>query len=411
MIPQTRSLACAVLAFCAVAAQAQQSGMNAAQQQRATADTGQQAQPRVNRQMPAADRRFMTRAAEAGHAEVAAGRLAISHGSDAAVRDYGRMLVDDHQRANAQLVQIANARGLGLPTEPSREQQQKLQKLGRLQGQAFDREFMQQMIADHGKAIALFREEAQRQGGEPAVQNYAREVLPTLHTHLDRAQGTHARLQAAAASTAAAGEASRSRQGGASEHADARQKVQGAVQVVQKMKSDPRLTQLLERAHGVFIVPNYGRGALGIGAQGGEGLLVTRNGEQFGSPAFYNMGGVSIGAQVGAAAGEVAFLLMTERAVQQFRSDRKFSLNADAGLTIGNYSARAQTSAGKVQDVVVWSDTEGAYAGVSAGVTDILPDNEANRAYYGRSDATPLTILSGRMEDPYGNALGSVLGA
>lgn len=221
----------------------------------------------------------------------------------------------------------------------------------------------------------------------------------------------HARLQAAAASTAAAGEASRSRQGGASEHADARQKVQGAVQVVQKMKSDPRLTQLLERAHGVFIVPNYGRGALGIGAQGGEGLLVTRNGEQFGSPAFYNMGGVSIGAQVGAAAGEVAFLLMTERAVQQFRSDRKFSLNADAGLTIGNYSARAQTSAGKVQDVVVWSDTEGAYAGVSAGVTDILPDNEANRAYYGRSDATPLTILSGRMEDPYGNALGSVLGA
>jgi lipid-binding SYLF domain-containing protein len=64
-----------------------------------------------------------------------------------------------------------------------------------------------------------------------------------------------------------------------------------------------------------------------------------------------------------------------------------------------------------VQDVVVWSDTEGAYAGLSVGVTDILVDSEANRAYYGRADATPLTILGGRMEDPYGNALGRVLGA
>lgn len=418
MMRNSNTIALAVFACCAVAAQAQQESTPAVQQQPAAAGAGQQAQPRVARagQVPAADRQFMARAAQAGHAEVEAGRLAASHAADAAVRDYGRMLVDDHQKANTQLVQIAHARGITLPTGPSPGQQRTLQKLRRFNAQEFDQEFVQQMIVDHRKAISLFSDEAQRQGGSPALRNYARQVLPALQAHLHRAEVMHTRMQAAAAGSATSGARARQQQAsgqasGTPELTDARQKVQEAVQVVQKMKSDPRLAQLLARAHGVFIVPDYGRGALGVGVQGGEGLLVARQGADFGSPAFYNIAGVSIGAQAGAAAGEVAFLLMTERAVQKFRSDRKFSLNADAGLTIGDYSARGQASAGKVQDVVVWSDTEGAYAGVSVGVTDVVADNEANRAYYGRPDATPLTILGGRLDDPHGNALGRVLGA
>lgn len=401
---QSFKLLAAVVACCAAAAQAQQQPAPALQH---TAATTQAAARRI----PAADRQFMARAAASGHAEVEAGRLAIAQAADPDVRSYGRMLVDDHQRADSRLVRIAHDHGINLPTGPSAQQRRELQRLHREQGDGFDAAFLQRMIVDHRQAVRLFQREAQH--GHADVQAFARQVLPTLREHLRRAESMHAQLQASAGTTTARGsrQQAHGRSDVAQERSDARQMVQDSVQVVHRMKSDPRLAQLLQQARAVFIVPNYARGALGVGVQGGEGLLVTRQGQDFGSPAFYNMGGLSVGAQAGGAAGEVAFLLMTDRAVQKFRSDRKFSLDADAGLTIGNYSTRGQASAGKVQDVVVWSDTEGAYAGVSVGVTDVLADNEANRAYYGRSDATPLAILGGRLEDPYGNALGRVLGA
>ena len=192
---------------------------------------------------------------------------------------------------------------------------------------------------------------------------------------------------------------------------DAKNDVLDAVQVVQRMKSDPEMAALLQQARGVFIMPNYGRGALGIGAQGGEGVFVTRQGANFSNPVFFNLAGISVGAQAGGAGGPLAMLLMTDRAVQKFTSGRTFSINADAGLTIVDYSERAQASAGKVQDIVVWSGTRGAYAGASIGLTGITVDDESNRAYYGRNDVTPSQILGGNIRNPQHNVIGHVLNA
>jgi lipid-binding SYLF domain-containing protein len=59
---------------------------------------------------------------------------------------------------------------------------------------------------------------------------------------------------------------------------------------------------------------------------------------------------------------------------------------------------------------VVWSGTSGAYAGFSLGLTDVAVDAQANRAYYGRPEISPLEILAGRVENPQQNVLGIVLG-
>lgn len=193
------------------------------------------------------------------------------------------------------------------------------------------------------------------------------------------------------------------------ELADARETVQEAVQVVQRMKAQPGMAQTLARARGVFIVTDYGRAAAGIGVQGGEGVLVTRQGQEFGNPVFYNFGGVSVGPQIGASAGPVAFLLMTDQAVNRFASDRNFSLSASAGLTVAPWSARAMAATGKISDVLVWSGTAGAYAGANLGIEGVVVDSEANRAYYGRRDATPAQILGGRVTHPHNDVLGMVL--
>jgi lipid-binding SYLF domain-containing protein len=184
---------------------------------------------------------------------------------------------------------------------------------------------------------------------------------------------------------------------------DAATHLKEAEQVVRQMNADPGLKDLMGRAKGLFIVPTYGRGALVVGAQGGPGVLVVHKDDKWSGPAFYNFGGISIGAQAGAAAGKIAMLLMSERAVNTFAVGNKFSFNADAGFTLVNYSARMQATPGK-EDVILWSDTTGLFANASVGVTDINWDEKETRAFYGRS-VTAKEIIDGKVKSPKAQAL------
>ncbi len=170
----------------------------------------------------------------------------------------------------------------------------------------------------------------------------------------------------------------------------------GAASELQKMESDPDLNQMLQNAKGVLLVPDYGRGAFVVGASGGEGVLIANNGGQWSSPAFYNIGSVSVGAQIGGSGGQIAMLLMSDDALNSFKGDNTFSLNADAGLTIIDYSGRGQASAGKGGDVILWSDTEGAFVGASLSASDISFDEEQNQNFYGGQQVTAQQILSGQ---------------
>jgi lipid-binding SYLF domain-containing protein len=149
---------------------------------------------------------------------------------------------------------------------------------------------------------------------------------------------------------------------------DAVSHIDKALTVVRKMESDPHVKDLLQRSKGVVVIPDYGRAALGVGGQGGAGVLLVHEDGKWSGPGFYNFGGVSVGAQVGIAAGQIAMILMDDKALQSFATNNKFSLNADAGLAIVNYSARAHGELGR-GDIVMWSDTEGAFANLSVSVT------------------------------------------
>ncbi|MEW6168974.1 MAG: lipid-binding SYLF domain-containing protein [Pseudomonadota bacterium] len=177
---------------------------------------------------------------------------------------------------------------------------------------------------------------------------------------------------------------------------DTQEQVSEAAKVAQKMKQDPDVAALMQQAKGIFIVPDYGRAALIVGGEGGEGVALARSGNEWNGPVFYNVGGITAGLQAGASAGSVAMLLMSERAVDKFEQDNNFSLDADAGLTIVNYSARAQASTGK-GDVILWSDAEGAFAGASIGISDISRDDDEIRDFYKKEVSVP-EIFSGEAE-------------
>lgn len=188
---------------------------------------------------------------------------------------------------------------------------------------------------------------------------------------------------------------------------DAATHVAKAAQVLQLMQKDRDLAALLNRSKGVFVVPDYGRVALGVGARGGAGVLLVRRGGTWADPAFYNMGGISAGLQAGAEAGALAFILNDQKALNGFMQENRFSLNADAGLTLVNWSAKDRTSARR-GDITVWSDTEGLFGSAAIGVTDINFDENETAAYYNRRVAAR-DVLSGKVTDPHAAVLQQAL--
>ena len=171
--------------------------------------------------------------------------------------------------------------------------------------------------------------------------------------------------------------------------------VMDAASAVKRAKSDQHFADLMKQAKGVFVMPNLVKGAAIVGGQGGQGVLLARQGTRWSDPAFLSTGSISIGAQGGGEAGPVVMLLMSDKALNDFVDANNFSLNANAGLTIVNYSARRQAGVGK-GDIIVWSGEKGALAGASISGSDITQNQTADRNFYGRP-VTTKDIIDGHV--------------
>ncbi len=195
----------------------------------------------------------------------------------------------------------------------------------------------------------------------------------------------------------------------AEEKKDVMESLQEAREVATRMEGDSRLKELMQQAKGIFIVPQYTKAGLGIGGTGGTGVLVVESGGKWSSPALYDLGGISVGAQAGIETGAVAMLLMSDKALENFKQEDKFSLDADAGLTIANYTAQANIKVGR-DDVVLWTDTRGAFAGASVGASDIAFDSDDNAALY-EPGVSAADILDGKVSSEQAKSLTAALPA
>lgn len=174
--------------------------------------------------------------------------------------------------------------------------------------------------------------------------------------------------------------------------------VQDAARVVAEMKADPDATALLSQARGIYVVPDFTQAAVIVGGWGGDGVLLAANGvgaSGWSTPAFYDVSAVSAGAQVGFTSGPVVLLLMSDQAVNAFRAGGSFSLEASAEFAIVDFTGQEQVST-EGSDVVVWSDVEGLYAGLTASAADIDWDEDANESYYGQ-EVTAAQVIDGQV--------------
>jgi len=188
---------------------------------------------------------------------------------------------------------------------------------------------------------------------------------------------------------------------------NANEHVNKAVQVVHGIQANPQMRALLQKSKGVFVVPQFAEAALGVGARGGAGVLLVRNGKSWSSPAFYNMGGISVGLQAGAQAGAIALVLNDQKALTSFMQNNKFSLGADADLTLVDWSKKGAGSAGW-GNITAWSDTEGLFGGAAINVTDIDYDEDETSGYYRRQVAAR-DVLAGKVTNPQADTLRQAL--
>jgi putative membrane protein len=130
------------------------------------------------------DRTFVMQAGQLSMLEVELGRLAVQRGSSPGVKQYGQEMVEDHTRANQELMQLAMQKKVELPTEMSTQNTALIDRLSGLSGKSFDTAYKQAMIDSHNQAIALFQAQSQ-QGQDPQLKAWATQKLPNLQAHLE----------------------------------------------------------------------------------------------------------------------------------------------------------------------------------------------------------------------------------
>ena len=144
-------------------------------------------------QIPNPDKKFIEDAAAGGKAEVQMGQLGEQKATDPAVRDFATKMTEDHQKANEQLTRLLADKGITEP-ESTAETTHMSDQLQNESGADFDRAYMKDMVEDHKKDIASFKNEAAH-GQDPEIRAWAAENVPVMEEHLQMAEKIESNLK------------------------------------------------------------------------------------------------------------------------------------------------------------------------------------------------------------------------
>ena len=140
------------------------------------------------------DKQFLSKAADAGSTEIAASKVAQSKSSNAEVKKFADAMVTDHTKVADELKQLASSKQIEVSDQPGKKHQAQIDKLSRLEGQPFDKEYAASIgVAAHKEAVKLFTDASQK-ASDPDIKAFATKTLPALQQHLDMANALQAAL-------------------------------------------------------------------------------------------------------------------------------------------------------------------------------------------------------------------------
>ncbi len=167
---------------------------------------------------------------------------------------------------------------------------------------------------------------------------------------------------------------------------DAQTLLSKASVAIGRFRSDDKITGLMRQAKGVFVIPEFGHATQVPGGHWGAGVLLVNGNGHWSDPAFYSLGGGSLGQTI-ANGGSLILYIMNDRAMAKFRAGTTWSLNPQAGLNLVMYSkATPQDLSGSGADIVAWSAAGGPNSDTQVSIVDMSLDTASNQAVYGTTD-------------------------
>lgn len=138
------------------------------------------AQKKAAKEQEMRDQRFVNFVAQTDMVDANLGQLAEAEGASQSVKDCAQMLVNDHTSDYHEISDIAQKSGLKVPRAIDIENNKTtIGPIESLKGSAFDRRYVREMVAEHAKAIAIYKREAEN-AETPALRSYADKTLPVL---------------------------------------------------------------------------------------------------------------------------------------------------------------------------------------------------------------------------------------
>jgi lipid-binding SYLF domain-containing protein len=162
---------------------------------------------------------------------------------------------------------------------------------------------------------------------------------------------------------------------------------------------------LLDKAECVIILPSVKKGAFGVGASYGRGVMVCRGGQhyngQWGAPAMYALEGVSIGFQLGGQATDFVLLVMNPKGAESLLYS-KVKLGADASAAAGPKGRTVEGATDIVMnaEILSYSRNKGLFAGISLEGSTLRSDGGANENLYGKKLTAKEIIREGKVQTP-----------
>jgi SH3 domain-containing YSC84-like protein 1 len=155
-------------------------------------------------------------------------------------------------------------------------------------------------------------------------------------------------------------------------------------------KAIPR--DLLDKAEAVAVFPHVIKAGFIVGGRGGSGVISRRVKGGWSAPAFFKLGGASIGLQIGASSTDFVLLFMNEDALKGLLED-KLELGGEGSVAAGPVGRAAAASTNLTLDagIISYSRSKGLFAGLELKGVVINPDNDDNKAVYGMTARDILT--------------------
>jgi len=188
-----------------------------------------------------------------------------------------------------------------------------------------------------------------------------------------------------------------------SAHQDSIARLQSSVDVLHAIMATPDKgipEEVLSNAKCIVVVPDLVKGGFIFGGKHGRGIASCRTSGGWSAPAFVSVGGGSWGLQIGVEGVDLVMLVMNDQGFQHLLSS-KFALTGEGSVAAGPVGrhASAGTDWKMNTEVLTYSRSRGAFAGITLEGAVIQQDDDSTRAIYGKHMMFR-NILSGKVSTP-----------